>query len=293
MREADRARCDGTGKVRGMIGRIWSRAARLAVCLALLAPALQAKERVDVALVLAADISFSVGAYELDLQRRGYVAAFRDPQVIAAMTSGPHGKAAIAYLEWAGPGTQVVLHPWTIVDGQAASHALADALETAPLQRSGETSISAALDQAAALFRSAPFAERWVIDMSSDGYNNSGPPVNEARDRSLYNGITINGLPIVTDEAADLEAYFNACVTGGPGSFTMAVGAPEDFAKTLRRKMILELAGRRAVLIRAKAPAQISCDMGEEQSEQEYNAQIDEITQGHPESWRFRHFRTE
>ena len=246
-----------------------------------------AKDRVDTALILAADISFSVGPYELDLQRRGYVSAFRDPDVIGAMLSGRHGRTAITYLEWAGPGTQVVLIPWTIIDSATAANALADQLREAPLQRSGETAISSALDQAIAQFQTAPFAERWVIDLSSDGYNNAGPPVEEARARALYQGITINGLPIVNDSAPDLVAYFQQCVTGGYGAFTMEVNDPRDFAETLKRKMVHEIAFLGAQLYRAKSVQNIGCDIGERLSDEEYDKQIDDLTREHPDSWRW------
>lgn len=259
----------------------------LARCLAVfLIPTALAAEEVDLALVLAADISYSVGPEELDLQRRGYVAAFRSPDVIRAMTGGPNRRIAVAYLEWAGPGTQAEILPWTIIDSPRAARALADALEDAALHRSGETSISAALDSAATLLATAPPALRHVIDLSSDGYNNSGAPVLEARARTLAQGITINGLPILTAEAPDLDTYFRACVVGGPGAILYPVHRPEDFATTLRRKMVTEISGLApARLINANLPAPVDCLHGEKKMREDYLRQLDDITNGRSQRW--------
>ena len=214
----------------------------LALFLAVCTLPAHAEERVDLALVLASDISFSVGPYELDLQRRSYVNALRSPRVINAMTNGRHGQIAIAYLEWGDAKTQRLVLPWTIIDGPQAALASADILETAPLHRSGETSISEALIAATALFSTAPRASHWIIDISADGYNTAGAPVTEARDQALWQGITINRLPISTDEAPELSAYFRDCVIGGPGAFLVAIDQPDDFARALDQKMMLEIA---------------------------------------------------
>ncbi|MEM7300107.1 MAG: DUF1194 domain-containing protein [Pseudomonadota bacterium] len=258
------------------------------ILLALFCTPAHAEERVDLALVLAADISFSVGPYELDLQRRGYVQAFRSRGVIAAMTSGYHGRTAIAYLEWGDESTQHLILPWTIIDGPESAQAVAKRLENAPLYRSGETSISAALNVATKLFSSAPSAQRWVIDISSDGYNNDGGHVTVARDVGLRRGITINGLPIESEEGSGLTAYFRDCVIGGPGAFTIAVDGVEDFAPSLERKMRLEIADQNARIYRVAAPDTTDCQIGERKVREDYNRQLDDITNGKSERWRWR-----
>ena len=84
----------------------------IALALALIMPSAPAKagsadeEPVDVALVLAVDISFSMTMHELALQRDGYVTAFRDPRVHAAIAAGPHQRIAVSYMEWAGAAMQ-------------------------------------------------------------------------------------------------------------------------------------------------------------------------------------------
>lgn len=252
------------------------------------AGAATAEDRVDVALVLAADISYSVGPYELDLQRRGYVHALRSADVIETITGGRRGRIAITYLEWAGEKNQTQILPWTIIDGIDSARAAADALASAPLQRSGETSISGALDTARTLFAVAPPADRLVIDISADGYNNAGDLVEEARARNLWFGITINGLPIISDDAPQLETYFEECVSGGPGHFTIAVREFEQFAPTLKRKMMAEIAGVSPERIfQASSTGQADCQIGERKAREEYNRQLDSITDGKSERWRW------
>lgn len=248
-------------EVRFRAQRRISRAPRLAAWLACIALALalimssapaKAKppdeEPVDVALVLAVDISFSMTMHELALQRDGYVAAFRDPRVHAAIAAGPHQRIAVSYMEWAGAATQEVIAPWRIIDGPDAAEAFADFLAEQPLRRTRRTSISAALTVARDLFETVPApALRRVIDVSGDGPNNEGRIVTIARNETIDAGITINGLPIMLARGGpldipDLDHYYIDCVIGGPGAFIMPVRAHAEFAEAIRRKLILEIA---------------------------------------------------
>ena len=61
-----------------------------------------ARIRVDLELMLAVDISQSMDHDEHTIQREGYVEAFRHQDVINALVSGPEGKIAVMYMEWAG-----------------------------------------------------------------------------------------------------------------------------------------------------------------------------------------------
>jgi hypothetical protein len=95
-----------------------------------------------------------------------------------------------------------------------------------------------------------------VIDVSGDGDNNDGPPMAETRDAIVSRGITINGISVVlTDDARygpyayifqsgheEVHRYYVENVIGGPGAFAMAVGNPGDFAGTMERKLVLEIA---------------------------------------------------
>lgn len=207
---------------------------------------------VDVELVLAVDVSWSMDQDEQRLQRDGYVAALRDPAVQEAILNGPHGRVAITYVEWAGQTMQSTVVPWTLVDSREAADALAYRLSVEEADRERRTSISSAIDFAVASFELNGFEGlRRVVDVSGDGPNNQGRPVTEARDAAVARGIVVNGLPLMTSSAErggfwgsipDLDRYYRDCVVGGPGSFAIPVLSWEQFPDAVRRKLILELA---------------------------------------------------
>lgn len=217
---------------------------------------------VDLELVLAVDISRSMDFEEQKLQRAGYVEAFRHPEVIAAIGSGMIGRIAVTYLEWAGPGTQLHVVPWTLVEDTQSAHVFADAMAAAPISRERHTSISTGLVTAAGLLAASPFAGlREVIDVSGDGPNNMGPPVLEARQAVLDRGVTINGLPIMLRPGGgffnvhDLDVYYENCVIGGPAAFLVTVKSADRFAVAIRRKLVLEIAGRTPMRVPELIPA--------------------------------------
>jgi hypothetical protein len=207
-----------------------------------------AQTQVDLELVIAVDVSLSMDLDEQRLQRDGYVAAFRDAEVHKAITSGPFGRIAVAYVEWAGHGTQQVVVPWTLVDGPQTAQALADRLENTPITRARMTSISSALDFSGGLFdTSGVRGIRRVVDVSGDGPNNSGRPVLHARDELVAKGIVINGLPILLKtpsgffDIPDLDRYYTDCVIGGTGSFMIPIKERREFQTATRRKLLLEI----------------------------------------------------
>ncbi len=229
--------------------------------------AAQQSARTDLTLVLAVDVSLSMDLEEQRLQRDGYVAAFRDPSIWRAIASGPLGRIAVTYVEWAGPATQTIVIPWTILDGPIAAKAFADELQGKPISRARYTSISGVLDFSHRLLDTVPYeATRRVIDVSGDGPNNSGLPVLEARDAVLAAGIVINGLPITVKiggsfsqfDIQNLDQYYADCVIGGPGSFSLPVRDRDQLVETIRRKLLLEIAGldpvQKGPLIRTQAP---------------------------------------
>lgn len=211
----------------------------------------QAQTRVDLELVLAVDISRSMDFDEHTLQRNGYVEAFRHEQVINALLSGPEGRIAVTYLEWAAEPRQVI--PWTIIDSPKAAHDFADKVAAEPVYGERRTSISAALFDAANLIETNDItSHRQVIDVSGDGANNSGLPVEEARDFVLRRGITINGLPILLNvgfgprqgyDIDHLDRYYKHCVIGGEGAFIAPVFDLKQLSATIRKKLVLEIAG--------------------------------------------------
>jgi hypothetical protein len=242
----------------------------------LLSHTAQAQTAVDLELVLAVDVSLSMDMDEQRLQRDGYVQALRDPEVQKAIASGPSGRIAVTYMEWAGPQTQSVVIPWTIVDSPAAAKAFADRLEAAPISRARMTSISSALAYSKNLLASSGMRGlRRVIDVSGDGPNNAGVPVTGIRDELIADGIVINGLPIVLKRASswgmfdleNLDQYYSECVIGGTGAFMIPVRETDEFKTATRRKLLLEISGLEmpARLIHAQAKESMDCSIGERQ----------------------------
>lgn len=225
----------------------------LAAALPLLSSAMaRAEVPVDLELVLAVDVSGSVDEEEAKLQRTGYIDALLNPKVIGAIRSGPLGRIAVTYLEWAGDHYQRVAVGWTLLDGPTAAQSFVGALEEAPLRTAQWTSISAAIDYAATLFDGNGFeGTRRVIDVSGDGVNNRGRPVQDARDAAVEAGITINGLPILNDRPnpwggpspANLDLYYQDNVVGGPGAFLVPALSFDSFADAILSKLLLEIAG--------------------------------------------------
>jgi hypothetical protein len=203
----------------------------------------KAQSAVDLQLVLAVDASGSVDQVRFDLQKQGYVAAFRHARVLQAIRSGPNQAIAVTMVQWTGPVLQVQVVGWTPVGDEKTATAFASAIERAPRQLfGGGTSISGAIDYAATLFPLSPFrASRRVIDVSGDGSNNRGRPVTLARDAAIAAGIGINGLPILALEP-DLDRYYYDNVIGGPGAFVVAARNYETFADAILKKLIMEIA---------------------------------------------------
>jgi hypothetical protein len=207
---------------------------------------------VDLELVLAIDVSLSIDAREARLQRDGYVAAFRDPQVLEAIKGGILGRIAVTYFEWAHSSHSRIIAGWTLIDSDAAAEAFAAVLQGREPGPAHYTSISGAIDFGAKLFADNGFeGTRQVIDISGDGPNNWGDLVHHARDRAVAQGLTINGLPILDEgpgpfgryNIPNLDLYFRDCVIGGPGAFIVVAQTFEAFASAIRRKLILEIAG--------------------------------------------------
>jgi Protein of unknown function (DUF1194) len=217
-------------------------------CLALLqglwvAVPLAAQSPVDLQLVLAVDASGSVDQFRFELQKRGYVAAFRHDRVLHAIRSGPMQSIAVTMLQWTGPALQVQVVGWRRIAGAETAAAFAAEIERAPRQLfGGGTSISGAVDYAVTLFAKSPFrATRRVIDVSGDGSNNRGRPADFARDDAVAAGMAINGLPILALEP-DLDRYYYDHVIGGPAAFVIAAKNYESFADAILKKMIIEIA---------------------------------------------------
>lgn len=223
-------------------------------------------------LVLAVDVSLSMSPAELAIQREGYAAALKDPQVLRAIAGGYHGRIAISYFEWAGTGTHHVVVPWTVIATPEDAAAVADRLTASVPNSARRTSISAALEFAGDLFAESGFAGvKRVVDVSGDGPNNQGALVTEARDRLVAQGVTINGLPLMTTggflspfDVKELDRYYTECVIGGPGAFVVPVNEWAQFPEAVRRKLVLELAQTELPVVLAQASGEgADCTIGE------------------------------
>jgi hypothetical protein len=162
-----------------------------------------------------------------------------------------HGRIAVTYIEWAGSTTQHIVVPWTAIATRSDAESFARQLSAKPPNSARRTSISGALEFGGDLFAESGFqGMKRVIDISGDGPNNQGSPVTGARDALIAQGITINGLPLMTNgglasayDVEDLDLYYQDCVIGGPGAFMIPVNDWSQFPEAVRRKLVLELAG--------------------------------------------------
>ncbi|TIQ58077.1 MAG: DUF1194 domain-containing protein [Mesorhizobium sp.] len=252
-------------------GHLLSGAAALALMLGL-APESRAAEPVDIELVLAVDVSLSMSPAELEIQRRGYVAALTHDTVLQAIADGAYGKIAVTYVEWAGTTWQHVIVPWTVIANRADAERVVEQLAAHAPNSARRTSISGALQFGSDLFAESGFqGVKRVIDISGDGPNNTGMPVTTTRDAAVAKGIVINGLPILISPSpsfSHLDQYYAECVTGGPGAFVLPVYAASEFVTAIRRKLILEVSGVAGPWadrgpIRVDAASPVDCLQGE------------------------------
>ena len=230
---------------------------------------------VDVELILAVDVSYSMDMDELAIQREGYAQAIVSKEFLQALKTGPNGKVAVTYFEWAASSDQKIIIPWRVIDGPETADAVAAEIMKTPIRRASRTSISGAIYFAMPLFDENPYrGMRRVIDISGDGPNNNGSPVSGAREMALSKGIVINGLPIMVKEPSystmdidNLDIYYEDCVIGGPGSFVVPIKDREKFKEAIRTKLLQEVADKtpapRVVPVAEKEP-RVSCTIGEQ-----------------------------
>jgi hypothetical protein len=230
---------------------------------------------VDVELVIAVDVSYSMDMDELAIQREGYAQAIVSKDFLQALRSRPDSKVALTYFEWSMSGDDRIIIPWRVIDGPESADAVAAEIMKAPIRRGSSTSISGAINFAVQLFEENPYrGSRRVIDISGDGPNNDGAPVTGARDAAVEKGIIINGLPIMVKEPSylttdieNLDLYYEDCVIGGPGAFIMTIKDREKFQEAIRTKLVLEVAGlapEGRIVPTAENEPRVSCLVGEE-----------------------------
>lgn len=249
-----RRECLTACRVNSLVGRI----GRVAFGLVVLAAALiglssttwnhiaaraQAPE-VDMALILAVDVSYSVSYREFRLQMDGMAQAFRRADIHKAIASGPRGRIAVAVMQWSDETHQVMALDWRLISSPEDALAFADVLEGEPRRLAeGGTAIGAALRFAAAAVLAAPVVtNRRVIDLSGDGPNNRGPKPQNVRGEIAARGVTINGLSIL-NEWPTLNHYFRQKVVGGPYHFVVVANDYSAYHQAIHRKLLREITG--------------------------------------------------
>ena len=214
----------------------------------------RAGDPVDLLLVFAADVSRSIDQPKFQLQREGYAAAIANKRVLEAITGGRNRRIAVAFVEWSGVSSQRVLIDWTVIDGPDAAKKFGDQLVELPRSFAERTSIAGGIDFAMGVLKNAPYeAPRRTIDVSGDGTNNSGRDVTLARDEAVGQGVTINGLVILSDRPmawnpehtnppGGLANYYRNNVIGGPGAFVIVAEDFNSFGQAIVKKLIAEIA---------------------------------------------------
>jgi hypothetical protein len=225
----------------------------LFAALALTPARASAADKVDLLLVLAADVSRSIDADKFQLQRNGYAAALANPRVLDAIGSGRYARIGVTFVEWSGVGKQKVVIAWTLIGDEAAAKGFGDRLLEAPRSFMDRTSISGGIEFAMAQLAAAPYeSARRTIDVSGDGTNNAGRDVTMARDEAVAKGVTINGLPILsanpmlwnpdhTNPPGGLANYYRNNVIGGPTAFVRVAKDFNAFGDAIIEKMIAEV----------------------------------------------------
>jgi len=221
------------------------------------APAAQQSgpQQVDLKLVLATDVSGSISDEELQLEREGTAEAFLDPQVVKAIQTGSLGRIAVSMIDFSSQGIGKAVIDWQIIHDKNTATAFAETVRDLPRTPGRRTSVSSALEMGSLLIEASEkdiVATRKVIDVSGDGPNNDGNPMMETHDRIVAQGIIVNGLPIMDDNAngyyPDLDRYYAGCVVGGRGAFVVVVRKYADYAAGMRHKLILEISQNESLI---------------------------------------------
>jgi len=239
-----------------------------------LADSKDGRTAVDIELIIAVDVSYSMDLDELAIQRDGYAQAIVSQEFLQALKSGPNGRISVTYFEWAASNDQKIIIPWRVIDGPETADAVAAEILKTPIRRASRTSISGAINFAMPLFdENTHRGIRRVIDISGDGPNNNGSPVAAARDAAVEKGVVINGLPIMVKEPSystmdidSLDLYYEDCVIGGPGSFVVAIKERDKIKEAIRTKLLLEVAGKtpeRGIVPVADKQPRVDCTIGE------------------------------
>ena len=213
----------------------------IAISLVLLFAATVPARAAAVALVLAIDVSESVSTERYLLQHEGIARAFETPQLVDAIAAVPGGIEALV-LEWSDPDKIAITVGWTRIANRSGAAGFAASVRATQRSSNGLTAIGSALLAAAAAFDHIPEpAGHKIVDISGDGMANFGVAPVTARDALVNQGITINGLAILSEEPW-LDDYYRTNVVGGPAAFVLVAKNFDSFADAILRKLVQEVA---------------------------------------------------
>lgn len=204
----------------------------------------------DIAIVFAIDASASVDPDTAQLQRDGHATAISSQEVLAAIARTRTGCVGITYFEWSSYGQMRSVVPWIDICGPSDAQVVATTI-----RREGnrgfrcldtcQTSISFAIDLGVTLFDtySGNLSSK-IIDISANGTNNDGLPLQDSRQKAIAKGCTINAIAfphMFRGVKFDLAQYFAENVIGGPNAFVVPYLNPSDYRSSLRRKLVKEI----------------------------------------------------
>lgn len=206
--------------------------------------------RTDVNIVTALDVSDSIGAQSTRIEIDGMAQAVLAPEILQAIRAGHHGRAGFAIFAW-HEGAYPELISWTIIGDDADARAVSNRLRNVSPSEFGVsvdrmveprmTDLSGAIDHAAALLLTSPFkADRMVLNVIGNGWDNVGEGPVPARDRLVGAGGVING--VILGEDPVLADYFRQNVIGGRGAFLFTVRDTSAITQVLARKFLRDVA---------------------------------------------------
>jgi len=204
-------------------------------------------DHVDVALVLAVDVSGSVDDNRFSLQMEGIARAFEDREVQNTILSGQYGALLVTLVNWSQKPQIAV--PWRVIASPADAMAFAADVRRAPRRAEDFTCMSLMMQVVGEkVLPLMPMpADRTVVDVSGDGRDNCNPrtTVDNIRDGMVADRVTINGLPIKAGrEAETIAPWYEQHVIGGAAAFLLPANGYEDFGRAIRQKFIIEISGQ-------------------------------------------------
>jgi len=219
-------------------------------------------EEVDLELVLAMDASGSISEAEYILQLKGTSEAFKDPEIQAAITSGPTGRIAVAVMLWSDAAFPKIRSNWFLLDDARSSEAFGQFVRRFQLTDKdamnigggGGTGIGSGVQEAMTMINTNQYQGlRRVIDVSGDGIEtefefSKGPMIRDAKVLASAQNITINGLAIAGTHFPDLDEYYEREVIAGAGSFVIKAEGFDDFSRAIRKKLLREISSNIAEL---------------------------------------------